>query len=156
MKNSALFFDFLQGGADVFAGNPRVMFQPVPAKQFAPFRRRRGDDGSQRRFVGNGEFQFPMRPAKRERRLGRVAGRILENIAAQNWNQFCLVKGFGAPTQRRAGKAGEMTDGERLRVAAVAPIGDEITNGTVPAPGLGGGAQVGQCVVMPANQGLPG
>jgi len=33
--------------------------------------------------LGTDEFQFPMCPAERKRRFGRVAGRIFENIAAQ-------------------------------------------------------------------------
>src|SRR5271169_2846532 len=41
-------------------------------------------------------------------------------------------------------------------MTAVPPIGDEITDGTVPAPGLGRGTQVRQRVIMPANQRLPG
>ena len=77
-KPGALFFNFLQGGADVFAGNLCVIFQSVPAKQFALFRRRRGDDRSQRRFVGGGELQFLMRKTKCEADSGRVAGRIVE------------------------------------------------------------------------------
>jgi len=117
--------------------------------------RRCGDGGSQRRFVWNGEFQLPMRPAERKRRFGRVAGRIVENIAVQTGIKLPRQK-FRRTSSATPRPGREITDGERLWMAAVAPIGDEITHRAMPAPGLGCGAHICQRVVMPANQRLPG
>src|SRR5208283_313488 len=50
----ALFFDFLLGSTDLPAGNPRIMVQPVPAKQLAISRRRSSNNGSQWRLVRGG------------------------------------------------------------------------------------------------------
>src|SRR5208282_2761514 len=103
-----------------------------------------------------GKTKFAMGVTECKRDLCDASGRVVENIAAQNWNQFRLVKGFGTPAQRSPGEIGKITDGQRLRMAAVAPIGDKITQRAVYVSSPGGGTQICQRVVVPANQCLPG
>ncbi len=96
-----------------------------------------------------------MRKTKLERRAGNPASRIFKHIAAQNWNELGFVKMVCIPGKRRAGEQHRPACRQRLRMPAVAPIGDEITEGAEFLAGIGSRAQIRQRVVVTSNQRLP-
>src|SRR5258708_5065003 len=61
-----------------------------------------------------------------------------------------------APTERSAREIRQITNRERLQMAAVAPIGVEITERAVLAAGISGLAEVSEGGVMATEQSHPG
>ena len=96
-----------------------------------------------------------MDQAEREGRAGSVAGGVVEDVAAEHRHEEGFIAGARAPTQGSAGQVREIADSERLRVAAVAPVGVEKAERAVLAAGFGGASEVGEGGVVPANEGHP-
>ena len=97
-----------------------------------------------------------MREAEAEGSSGRTLGRVAKDIPAEDRDELLFVKAVRAPTQRRAGEIRKVADRQGLRMTAITPIGIEIAGGAMLAAGLGGLPQIGQRVVVPANEGHPG
>src|SRR5690349_19912755 len=76
-------------------------------------------------------FEFAMGQTEAEGGFGSSLCRIVEDIADEYRHQQRTIVRSRAPTDCGANKVGQVTDCERLRMAAIAPIGIEITQRAV-------------------------
>ena len=77
-----------------------------------------------------------MGETKRVSRFSRGTGRVLKHVAVDDGNEQFFVIAGGAPAYRRSKKIGQVTDSERLGMAAIAPIGVEIAERAMLATGF--------------------
>jgi len=83
------------------------------------------------------------------------AGRVLKNVAVDDGNEQFFIVARGAPAYGGAEEERKVTDGQRLRMAAIAPIGIEVAQCAVLLTSTRCTAQIRKRSVMSANQAHP-
>src|SRR6266850_1079969 len=151
MKLSALFFNFLESGADILFGDAGIVFKAITAKELARFRRRSGNNRSEWAYIGSKIIEFAMGETEGKSGFCCALSRITEDIATEDRDQKRFIKRARTPTDRRADEVRQVTHCQRLWMAAVTPVGIEIAQRPVFSTGIRRMAQIGKCGVMPAD-----
>ena len=154
-QNGNLFLNFLQRRADILRWNF--------LNHFSPFRQNnsRSSAGGAAMTVPSGVSFGALTLSLRCTKPSLNAASAILPVESSNTSrlktgtQFSSSKSFAFHASDAPARHRPVTHRQRLRMAAIAPIGDQIADGAVFAPGFGGGAQIGQRIVMPANQRLP-
>lgn len=84
------------------------------------------------------------------------AGAVLEGVYVQEMGDCGVFIGVAGPTERGAICESEVGGGEELPVSAIAPVGDEESDGAVCPAVFGGVSQVSDGVVGASDEGVPG